>query len=198
MITERVDVLELPILQYGYYPAFIKWPGSISINSRTFMDTVASIIRPFAERGVKKFVVLDIGVSTQPPLRVLSAEMHEELDILVAVTDFSQIWGGLRDEVCEQKSGGHGDEVETSLMLAIDPSKVRMDLASEEYSSQFPKAIVDGRAHFNISRKMKTLHGINGNATLGTKEKGEFFLARSTDIVVEFIEEFIKLNPDEI
>lgn len=189
-IVKKCDVLLLPTLSYGYYPAFVDWPGSISIDGRLFIDMVSEIIRPFARVGVRKFLVLDIGVSTQPPLKLMASDLHNELDVYVAVTDFGEIWGDIKEEICQQEAGGHADEAETSLMLAIRPDLVDMDKAVEEYREPFKGTMVNGRRIINIRSKMTSPHGIHGNPTFATKEKGNLILEKSVDMISEFLGEF--------
>ena len=75
-VLEVYPVTVLPALAYGYFPAFVDWPGSVSISAHHFSDTVADIIRSLARHGTHKFLLLDGGVSTHPPLRTLSSELH--------------------------------------------------------------------------------------------------------------------------
>lgn len=193
-IVEKFDLVLLPTLPFGYYPAFVDWPGSVSINSRLFMDIIADIIRPFAKKGVKKFLIIDVGVSTQTPLKLLSSDLHNELGIYLAITDFGEIWANLEEEVCEQEKGGHGDEVETSLILSTRPELVKMDKAVEEYSQSSINTIVDGRRIINIRGKMRTKSGINGNPIFATKEKGDLFFEKAIDILVDFLKEYKEME----
>lgn len=192
-IVENCDVVLLPTLSYGYYPAFVDWPASISINARTFIDMIADIIRPFARIGVKKFMILDIGVSTQPPLHVMASDLHNELGVYVAVTDFGEIWKDIKDQICQQKEGGHADEAETSLMLAIRPELVKMDKAVEAYREPFQGTVVNGRRIISIRSKMDTQNGIHGNPRFATKAKGDMILDRSVGMIQNFLEEFKKI-----
>ncbi len=189
-IRKNEQILQLPTLQYGYYPAFIEWAGSISIDSDTFIQLVENILKPFINRGVKKFLILDIGVSTQPPLKLVSSRLHEAYGVHVAVTDFGAIWNVVRKELLIQTPGGHGDEVETALMLAINPSLVRMNQAYEEYNRSAVSLTYKDAKIIHMSKKMKTEHGINGNPILATKEKGDQIIQRSVDIVLSFLREF--------
>lgn len=90
-VVEDAQILLLPTLAYAYYPAFVDWAGSVSIRSRVFMDFVAEIVRSMYRHGARRFLLLDTGVSTNPPLRTLSSELHEELGIYVAVTDITKL-----------------------------------------------------------------------------------------------------------
>ena len=44
-ISKEVPVVVLPTIQYGYYPSFLEYPGSVSIQAGTFKSTVADICR---------------------------------------------------------------------------------------------------------------------------------------------------------
>ncbi len=192
-IVETCDVVILPTLPYGYYPAFVDWPASISINARSFMDMIKDIIRPFARIGVKKFMILDIGVSTQAPLQLMASDLHNELGVYVAITDFGEIWKDIKDQICHQKEGGHADEAETSLMLAIRPEFVKMEKAVEEYQKPFKGTVVNGKKIVTIRSKMKTQTGIHGNPVFATKDKGFILLNRSVAMIQDFLEEFQKI-----
>jgi creatinine amidohydrolase/Fe(II)-dependent formamide hydrolase-like protein len=97
----------------------VDWVGSVSIEAENFKNFVADIIKSFARHGVKKFLILDGGVSTHFPMRILSYDMRNELGEYVAVTSIRDLGKEVQLEVCEQEEGGHADESETSCMLAI-------------------------------------------------------------------------------
>ena len=44
-IALQRNVIITPIVSYGFYPAFLKYPGSTSINFATATNTVVQIVR---------------------------------------------------------------------------------------------------------------------------------------------------------
>ena len=80
-VTERCDVLTLPTLPYAYFPAFVEWTGSVSIGHRHFTDYVRDILMSYARFGVRKFLIIDGGVSTHPPLCMLPRGMDSECGV---------------------------------------------------------------------------------------------------------------------
>ncbi len=194
-LAERVvrdaPIVLLPTLAYAYYPAFIDWAGSISIRSRLFMDVVADIVRSMARHGARRFLLLDTGVSTHPPLKTLSSELHEELGVLVGVTDITKLGSEVTDTLEEQPRGGHADEMETSYMLVLKPDLVRMDAAPREWRQGIAGAVgADGAVKVHVGGKMRTPNGINGDATLATRAKGEAALDAMAADVVTFLRAF--------
>jgi creatinine amidohydrolase len=184
----------LPPLAYAFYPAFVDWKGSVSIQAETFKHFVGDIVRSFARHGVKKFLLLDGGVSTHFPLRILSYELRNALGVMVAVTNIRGLGAEMEAEVCEQREGGHADESETSCMLAIRPDLVKLEKALAEYSSKIPHMYgEDGRLKVAVSGKMDSPHGINGDPTLATVDKGRQILEAMAQDIVKFVEAFAAL-----
>ena len=193
-VMEAAPVMLLPALAYAYYPAFVDWPGSVSIEARHFIAFVGDIIRSLYRHGTRKFLILDGGVSTHPPLNVLSRDLHNELGIWVAVTDIRGLGHEVKMALAEQESGGHADEMETSSMLALRPDLVHMDRAVREFRPVVPGTVgAGGVKKIHIGGKMRTRSGINGDATLAAPEKGEKALAAMARDIITFLEHFADL-----
>lgn len=193
-VTRRRDVVTLPTLPYAYFPAFVGWKGSISIEHRHFTEYVQDILLNFVRFGVKKFLIIDGGVSTHPPLALMSRDMRSKYGVTVAISDVTQLAADVEQQICVQKHGGHGDESETSTMLYIREDLVHMDKTVEEYIRSFPATVVNGRKKITFPSFMTTPCGSNGNITLATKEKGEKILFAMIDGICDFLAEFIPWN----
>lgn len=191
-VVERFPVVALPTLPYAYYPAFIDWAGSVSIEAENFMRIARDIIKSFTRFGVKKFLIIDGGVSTHCPLKILSSDLHNELGIRVGVTDCLGLGKEIEDAICEQEKGGHGDEGETSCMLHIKPELVKMDKAVEEYRVGVKGAFQNGIKKVAIGGKMDTPHGIHGNSKLATSEKGKKIMEAKVEDIIKFLESFLE------
>lgn len=197
-VTEKCDVVTLPTLPYAYFPAFVKWKGSVSVEYGNLIGYARDILMSFIRFGIRKFLIIDGGVSTHAPLVLLAKTLDNEFDVKVAVSDITQIAKDAEDEVCEQKRGGHGDESETSTMLCIRGDLVHMEKTVEEYAQSLPSAVVNGRTRIFVPSRMCTEHGTNGNSRLATKDKGEKILAAMVDSIVGFLDEFTVWEPGDI
>ena len=191
-VVEASPVILLPSLAYAYYPAFVDWPGSISIAAATFSAVVADIIRSLARHGIEKFLILDGGVSTHCPMKILASDMYQELGVHVAVTNILGLGIETDREVAEQSSGGHADELETSCVLAIRPDLARMERAVKDFQKIMPGMYsTDGIRKVHVGGKITTNSGINGDATLATADKGLKVLSAMANDILYFLENFI-------
>ena len=172
-LATRVDSLIWPVMSFGYYPSFIDYPGSVSIPAEVFSTAVEAILQGMLFAGVDQIVILNTGISTIAPLKSaiggLSQGSGVHLHNVYAGARFSRA----EADLSEQAFGGHADEIETSIMLALDASVVDMSLARAQ-------AVHIRRGLFNRTAPEQANYspdGVNGDPSLATKEKGESLLA---------------------
>lgn len=82
-LAERVEVVVLPTLTYGYYPYFSAFPGSTHLEAATFGALVKEIILSMARHGPRRFFILNTGVSTLPVLEIVARDLDRVHRLLV-------------------------------------------------------------------------------------------------------------------
>jgi len=189
-VTERFPVVTLPTLPYAYFPAFVNWKGSVSIQAFNFANFVEDILVSFVNHGVKKFLIIDGGVSTHIPLKILSATMTNKYGVQLGVTNCLGLGKEVDEALCRQPRGGHGDEAETSTMLHIRPELVKMEETVEEYFTSIPGVNKNAVNRVYLFGHANSPRGTNGNSTFATKEKGEQMLEAKIKDILDFLESF--------
>ena len=185
-ILERAAVVVAPTLNYHYYPAFVDYPGSTTLRIETARDMTVDICRSLARFGPRRFYALNTGVSTvralAPAVEILAAE-----GILLRFTNVSTIVEDVEKKVQQQEGGTHADELETSMMLYIDPQSVDMKNAVKDYHpGESPLSRVpDPKRTYSAS-------GIYGDATLATREKGGVIVEAMVERLLEEIADLRK------
>ena len=54
-VSEKVEAIFIPTLQYGYYPSFTEYPGSVTLSLETSQKMVEEICLCLSRYGIKKF-----------------------------------------------------------------------------------------------------------------------------------------------
>lgn len=165
-LIERLAVVAAPVVGFGYYPAFTGFAGSQHLTADTFKAVMRELIASLAAHGVRRIALINTGVSTEKPLDEVAAETG----VLVL---HMRLTGQAAEPLIEHKEGGHADERETSVMLALDPRSVRM----EELKPA---------ADFKVS-------AATGDPSRASAFKGERLLAARVDDMVEML---VKKWPD--
>jgi creatinine amidohydrolase len=167
-LLDTSNIVVAPAIPYHHFPAFDEYPGSTSLSAAAARDLTADVARSLSRHGPRRFYVLDASAANVEALADTATVLAEE-GILLRFTDLPARLEHAARSLRRQAIGGHADEIETSMMLYIDPSSVDMQLAAREYgraSSPFRLTRRDG------SGGTYSPTGILGDATLATRAKG--------------------------
>ncbi|HYM62417.1 MAG TPA: creatininase family protein [Thermoanaerobaculia bacterium] len=166
-VGDTADVVIAPTVSYGFYPAFLEYPGSTSLRLETMRDMIADICRSLAHYGPRRFYVINTGISTVRALKP-AAEMLAREGIVLRYTDLKTILDPVEKRIGKQEGGSHADEIETSMMLYIAPESVDMRKAVKDYHP------AEGPLTRNPSGPgAYSKSGVYGGATLATRAKGK-------------------------
>lgn len=185
-VARALPVLVAPVIDNGYYPAFAEYPGSQTLRADTFIALVTEVLTKLVHDGAGRIAVINTGVSTEAPLTLAARDVLAHTGVAVHVADIANLGVKARD-VLDEPGGGHADEHETSLMLAIDPARVHMDRAEREPERAAPHTVFrapvtlhdDPGAGAGYSRT-----GATGDPTRATAEKGVILLEAMIDDLV--------------
>ena len=185
-LDAALPVLFLPTQQVGYSPEHARFPGTLTLSSATIASSWIELGQCVANSGLKKLLLLNSHGGQVSVMDIVGRELRTRCDLIV----YSCSWWNLPlgDSVNglfsaqEHRFGVHGGEIETSMMLALRPQSVRMDLArdfkstAQERSAQYP--ILGNGSSARLGWQMQDYNpaGAAGNAAAATAEKGEAVL----------------------
>ena len=167
-------VIIAPVVNYGFYPAFLKYPGSTSVDFKTAQDMVVQVVRSLDGYGPKRFYIINVGVSTTPTLVSAAKVLSEEGILLYYSRNDRAGFEAAKSAFRTKTFDGHADEIETSNIIHLRPDLVDMSKAVNDSSMKNKKG---NMAPIAIEGGSLNATGIVGYAALGTKEKGEKSLA---------------------
>ncbi len=189
-VVNAADVVVAPRLSYHHYPAFIEYPGSTSLALETARALTTDVVLSLARFGPRRFYMLNSGISTSRALNPAAKALAAH-GILLGYTDFGALADRASARVRKEEGGTHADEVETSMMLFIDPSSVDMRRAVKDYTPS------TGPLH--LTRTPGTpgatfsASGIWGDPTLATRDKGRTIVEGVVAGILEDIEAFRRM-----
>jgi creatinine amidohydrolase len=186
-LAPELDVLFLPTQAVGFSPEHARFPGTLTLKSDTLVRLWTEIGECVAAAGVKKLVLFNAHGGQVSVMDIVARDLRARLDLLV----YSVSWfnlplvdaqGGNVNELFsaeEHRFGIHAGDVETSMMLALDPTHVDMAKARNFHSTSQDRA-----AQFDILGNGKSAKlgwqtqdynpaGAVGNAAAATADKGQ-------------------------
>jgi creatinine amidohydrolase/Fe(II)-dependent formamide hydrolase-like protein len=137
------DTLVAPVLAYVPEGAIsppaghMRFPGTISIPNAAFKSTVEAAGRSFRQAGFTHIVLLGDHGGYQPVLEDAAKALNKEwagsgvrahfIEDYYRVIETAYVQGLRAKGLSEAQIGSHAGTADTSLMLALDPSLVRID-----------------------------------------------------------------------
>ena len=184
-VRAAVDVVVAPPLSYHFDPAYLDYPGSTSVSQPAARDMTADIVRSIARHGPKRFYVLNTAATAMYPLKDAADKLADE-GILLGYTDFRYRIANARvgRQQAETRGVAHADEIDTSMMLFVDPSTVDMRKAVREYGA--------GAGTMTRQKDAPGIYsasGVFGDPTLATREKGQIYVEAVVTAALEDIED---------
>jgi creatinine amidohydrolase len=189
-VAAQTELIVCPPVTFGYYPAFVHFPGSTHLAADTFRESVEQIVESLARNGAQRFVVLNTGVSTTGSLMVAANNLAAR-GARVALANILDL-GRSADAVLESHVGSHANEHETSMVLAIDAAVVRTDRIAADVQPWMGQMRDPVRLAGPLLREPDggvgnyCPSGVIGDPTRATAAKGEAILAAMAADVVKF------------
>lgn len=177
-VANRFPIIVAPVVEWGYYPAFVDFPGTVSLRYETFINLVADICHSFIRNGIKRLLLLNTGVSTIPPLQLLVRELNERNEgVVVGLMNLVDLGREEIEQTLLQPCGSHADEMETSLILALDEGLVDMSKAGKDLGGQKHARLIQIPSRMPVidPDSGEETSGVFGDATLASREKGVRF-----------------------
>lgn len=182
-VLKEADVVIAPTINYHFYPSFVEYPGSTHLRLGTARDMVVDICRGLARFGPKKFYILNTGISTVRALNPAKDSLAAS-GITMTFTDLKGI-EAVENKIRQQEGGTHADEIETSMILYMQPSAVDMSKAVKDYTPSTGRGLTRDP---NNKQSTYSPTGTWGDATLATYEKGKIITEALVEMILQDIE----------
>jgi creatinine amidohydrolase len=196
-LTETADPpgLVLPPIWWGLSPYWLPYPGTLSLRPETILALIADLGASVARHGFRRLVIVN-GHGGNEGIVAVAATQLADCGLRAAALSYWELIGDELRQWSRHDGGsiGHAGEVETSIMLALQPDLVDADQAGNVAGAdlatrggRFPGV---GYAPPNPERESPS--GVYGAAAAGRPELGEHVIALAADRLADFVREFAR------
>ena len=182
LLNEEIPAFALPTLYYGKSNEHDGFPGTISLSAKTLLSLLEEMASSIYQAGFRKLILMNSHGGQPQIMEIIARDLHQKYADLAVFPFFTWNVPNITNELLtkkEQELGIHGGDAETSLMLALLPKQVNMDLAVKEYPRDLaPNSLlsIEGKLPFAWLTKDLSSSGVMGDATVASKEKGDRIL----------------------
>ncbi|MCK1299154.1 creatininase family protein [Bradyrhizobium sp. 24] len=196
LLPESVPATFLPVEPIGISTEHIDYPDTQTLATEVALKKWSAIGEDVARRGLKKLVIITSHGGNSAAMMLIAQDLRAYQKLFVVTTAWSRLSGADQlfpaDEV---RHGIHGGAVETSIMLARYPDRVRGDAIADFPASsiameqQYRWLSTQRPAPFAWQAQDLNPSGAVGNATLAVAAKGERLIDQGARAFCELLAE---------
>ncbi|MGK7295701.1 MAG: creatininase family protein, partial [Candidatus Wenzhouxiangella sp. M2_3B_020] len=197
-LDPATEVLALPTQAVGASDEHASFPGTLSLDARSFAGVLEAVGAGVARAGIRRLVWINGHGGNRAAMDVAALALRRRYGMLVVKCTYTRL--GLPDGADEHDDvarGFHGGWLETALMHRLAPERVRTD-ALENFSARHiddrRDALVspEGPAPFAWLAEDLNPAGVIGRASAATVEDGarlvDFYADRIAGVLAEAAE----------
>ncbi len=194
------EALCLPVFPYGASTHRRSFPGTFNVGGRAFEDFWLAVVDTLVTRGFSRFYLMSGHGGNSSFLVNVVKYAGERYPQIFCATSFLYLSGPQGAAALEAKRQsplggmGHACELETSLILHLRPELVHLERAVDEMDfistpSYYMDWIEGGALTANPPWEDDTRTGAYGAGSLGTAEKGKYWLKAAIEEKVGHVAE---------
>lgn len=176
-----VPAFALPPITYGKSDEHLHFPGTVTIDGTTLLDTVTQIGESVYRMGFRKLLIVNAHGGQPQVMEMAARELrlrHGDYQVLPHfVWRVPHVAGQFMSER-EKRLSMHAGHAETAILMALAPDTVHMEHAVANYPPEFPSKVLssDGRPAAAWTARDFGPSGIIGDPLPATPEQGHAIL----------------------
>jgi len=188
LVAKRTGALIAPMTELADSSGLLCYPGTITVSSKLYRLWMEELTENLIGYGFKNFLYITGHAQNVPVISNLAMQYQMEKGIRYAQVDWWRFTAYHGDDVFDMKgtmAHGHASECGTSVMLYFRPDLVDMEKAT--CITPPPELFTYPDIIRFVPNGLKTPNSTVGDATLGTREKGEKIVNKCVERIVEFM-----------
>lgn len=195
---EDITVVAAPSIPFGISEHHMRFPGSITLTTKTLIAVIREVCHSLYRHGFRKFVLLLSHGGNLKTLNLAAQTLATEMrDAIFIVPDWLPVMYSHYKDVLKSEryqDEHHSGEAETARMLASTPKLVELEKAQVYYSKEeddpyrrkpYPGSVAV--ATLLKDQKTATPIGSQGNPHIATAETGEKLYEISAEWICDVI-----------
>jgi creatinine amidohydrolase len=201
LLPETIPATFLPIERIGISTEHIAYPGTRTLSTEAALTKWTALAGDVARAGIRKLVIVTSHGGNSAAMALIAQDLRATHGMLAVTTSWSRF--GAPDGLFpadELRFGIHGGAVETAIMLAAFPEKVRkdrianFDSAEKQMTQEFRWLSANRPAPFAWAAQDLNPAGVVGNATLASAEKGRALIDHGARAFIELLADVRKFD----
>ena len=194
-IADMDNVIIAPTMPYGVCPYHLSFAGTINIGYEGLYMVLHGIVDSLMSQGARRFLVLNGHGGNTPSIDKAALEVYHKGGMMASID-----WWSVVAQLDSKFAGGHGDILETSVMMAIDPESVHLEMSqpmnskgpSENVKDAYIQAVNYKGGLVRLVRDTKEMAPSGWYGPFDPKDSTAELGQAALDTAVEFVKGFLE------
>jgi creatinine amidohydrolase len=180
-LPASVPAYALPPISYGKSDEHLHFPGTVTLEGSTLLETITQIGESVYRMGFRKLLIVNAHGGQPQVMEMAARELRLRHGDYVVLPHFA--WrvphaAGQFLSEREKRLSMHAGHAETAIMMALAPHTVQMQHAVANYPPEFPSQVLsaDGRPACAWTARDFGDSGVIGDPLPATPEQGQAIL----------------------
>jgi len=189
-------IIVLPTIPIGVNSNLFGFPMTLHFSPSTQLAIIKDILRAIEIHKIYKLLIINGHGGNE--FKAILREVYGFTKVHIFLLDWWKIGEDICKDVCEDTSGEHGNESETSWMMYLYPNLVHLEWADDGKvkKSRF-KELEEKKIWMTRPWHLLTTNSGYGNPKKATEKKGEKIVEVSTDRISSFLIKLSKTKLDK-
>ena len=190
---QNAKSIVLPAIPYGVNTGQLDIPGTVNLYPSTQASVLDNILESISEWGIHRFLLLN-GHGGNDFRQILRESGKKFPDMLLVTANWYQ---SVDKSKFFEKDGDHADEMETSLMMHLQPEIVLpLEKAGDGHSRAFRSELLNEKWAWSERKWSKVTKDTGiGDPRSATAEKGSKYFNEVSGKVASLIIQLASLDP---
>ncbi len=195
-------LLVAPSMPWGVSYHHMNFPGTITLSSATFIQTLVEVVDSLQQHGFTRFFFVNGHGGNQAPLGDALVRINEELapdfvgsGLYLYFADLPAINKGFGVEGIT----GHACEMETSVAMHLMPEIVKTEALAAGGMTEMTTGIREKMMQYSVTVPYRfdryTTNGALGDARQSSAAYGKALMDNAIENFIEFVDDIIELPP---
>lgn len=189
-------VIVLPAIPIGVNTNTLKFPMTLNLNPTTQLAVLKDIIDCLEVHHIYKLLILNGHGGNE--FKFMARELYGKTKVHIFLLNWWELGEEIAQKVCDDKSGEHGNEAETSWAMYLFPEMVHLEWADEgKVKEPVLNSLKNKQVWVTRPWHLLTTNSGYGNPKKATAEKGEKIVEETTSRIAEIIKELSETRVNE-
>lgn len=187
-VARKIEAIVAPPMPIGFSVEHLSFPGTLTVAPKIFMALIRNVCKSLIQHGFRKIIIINGHGGNKGLIEAATRELKHKTKATIVIADVYEV---ISEATVHKKiriyKAAHACELETSMMLALYPEKVRTKKIQKKTLTPTGLSVLKNGVKYVWLTKELSKSGVIGDPVKATAEQGQMLFKIITSQLIIFI-----------